>query len=29
VLTFDGTDIDQGILENVSKIIDDPTKKYN
>lgn len=28
VLTFDGTDIDQGILDNVSKIIDDPSKKY-
>ncbi len=28
VLTFDGTDIDQSILDNVSKIIDDPSKKY-
>ena len=29
VLKFDGTDIDQGILDNVNKIIEDPTKKYN
>eukprot|EP00919_Chromeraceae_sp_WS-2016_P062159 GHVR01147204.1.p1 GENE.GHVR01147204.1~~GHVR01147204.1.p1 ORF type:complete len:124 (-),score=20.00 GHVR01147204.1:32-403(-) len=28
VLTFDGTDIEQSILDNVSKIIDDPAKKY-
>lgn len=28
VLTFDGTDIDQGILDTVNKIIDDPNKKY-
>lgn len=28
VLTFDGTDIEQSILDNVSKIIDDPSKKY-
>lgn len=28
VLKFDGTDIEQSILDNVSKIIDDPSKKY-
>lgn len=28
VMKFDGTDIDQGILDNVNKIIDDPAKKY-
>lgn len=28
VLTFDGTDIDQSILDNVNKIIEDPSKKY-
>ena len=29
VLKFDGTNIDQGILDNVNKIIEDPSKKYN
>ena len=29
VLKFDGTDIEQSILDVVNKIIDDPTKKYN
>ena len=29
VLKFDGTDIDQSILDVVNKIIDDPSKKYN
>ena len=29
VFKFDGTDIDQGILDTVNKIIEDPTKKYN
>lgn len=28
VLKFDGTDIDQGILDVVNKIIEDPAKKY-
>jgi len=28
VMKFDGTDIDQGILDQVNKIIDDPAKKY-
>lgn len=28
VLKFDGTDIDQSILDVVNKIIDDPSKKY-
>ncbi len=29
VLKFDGTDIEQSILDAVYKIIDDPSKKYN
>jgi hypothetical protein len=29
VLKFDGTDIEQSILDVVNKIIEDPTKKYN
>lgn len=29
VLSFNGEDIDQGILDTVNKIIEDPTKKYN
>ena len=29
VMKFDGTDIEQSILDNVNKIIEDPTKKYN
>ncbi len=29
VLTFNGEDIEQSILDAVNKIIDDPTKKYN
>lgn len=28
VLKFDGTEIEQSILDNVNKIIDDPAKKY-
>ena len=28
VLTFNGEDIEQSILDNVNKIIEDPTKKY-
>ena len=28
VLTFNGEDIEQGILDTVYKIIDDPSKKY-
>ena len=29
VLTFNGEQIEQSILDNVNKIIDEPTKKYN
>ena len=29
MLKFDGTNIDEDILNNVNKIIQDPSKKYN